>query len=311
MTAPAASTAACGRFAPSPTGPLHFGSLVAALAGWCDARLHRGRWLVRIEDVDTPRARPGVEAEILATLARHGLHSDGPVVRQSERAAFYAGAVAQLSERGLTFACACTRRELALASPPAPNASGERIYAGTCRHGVPPSHAGRSHKALRIRVDDVVISFADRLQGSQHQDLATDVGDFIIRRSDGVVAYQLAVVVDDAAQGVSDVVRGADLLLSTPRQVYLQRLLGLPEPRYLHLPVAVNTRGEKLSKQTGARALTGPPLPALMAAWRFLRQPEPAGTLHDVAGFLAYAAHAWSPARLPAAKELPCPATFA
>jgi glutamyl-Q tRNA(Asp) synthetase len=311
VTAPAASTADCGRFAPSPTGPLHFGSLVAALASWCDARLRQGRWLVRIEDVDTPRARPGVEDDILATLARHGLQSDGPVVRQSERAAFYANALAQLGERGLTFACACTRRELASASRPAPNASGERIYPGTCRHGVPASRASRPRKALRVHVDDTVIDFVDRLQGSQRQDLATDVGDFIVRRSDGVTAYQLAVVVDDAAQGISDVVRGADLLLSTPRQVFLQRLLGLPEPRYLHLPVAVNARGEKLSKQTGARALTGPPLPALEAAWQFLRQPEPAATLRDVAGFLAYAEAAWSPARLPCVEALPCPAAFA
>jgi glutamyl-Q tRNA(Asp) synthetase len=305
------TAAVCGRFAPSPTGPLHFGSLVAALASWCDARLRQGRWLVRIEDVDTPRARPGVTDDILAALARHGLQSDAPVVRQSERVAYYASALAQLAQRNATFACACTRRELALASPPARIASGERIYPGTCRHGIPPSRASRPRRALRIRVADTVIDFVDRLQGPQRQDLASDVGDFIVRRSDGLPAYQLAVVVDDAAQGVSDVVRGADLLLSTPRQIFLQRLLGLPEPGYLHVPVAVNARGEKLSKQTGARALAGDPLSALLATWRFLQQPEPAGTPHNVAGFLAFAAGAWSPARLPAVEALPCPATFA
>ena len=273
--------------------------------------MQQGRWLVRIEDVDAPRARPGVAADILATLARHGLHPDEPPAYQSQRTTLYAAALAELDERGLTFACACTRRELAVAGGAATGADGERVYAGTCRDGLPASRAGRSRQALRVRVGDTVIRFIDRLQGAQRQARANDAGDFIVRRSDGLFAYQLAVVVDDAAQGVSDVVRGADLLASTPRQIYLQRMLGLPEPRYLHLPVAVNARGEKLSKQTGARALAGDPLASLLAAWRFLRQPDPAGTLRGLAEFQAHAAKAWTPARLPAVAALACPPAFA
>ena len=291
-----------GRFAPSPTGPLHFGSLVAALASCCDARARGGRWLVRIEDIDEPRAVPGAEADILATLARYGFLADGPILRQSSRGAIYDDAIAALGAKGCVFACACTRRELEAAPL---SASGERVYAGTCRDGVPRDRASRSQRSLRMRVDGAVIAFRDRLQGEQRQDLAREVGDFVVRRADGVAAYQLAVVVDDAAQGVTDVVRGADLLASTPRQIHVQRALGCATPSYLHVPVAIDAAGEKLSKQTKARALPDDPLSALVDAWRFLDQAPFAP--RTTAEFWARAIAAWSPARLPPVKMLPAP----
>ena len=299
--APRAATSV-GRFAPSPTGPLHFGSLVAALASACDARAHGGRWLVRIEDVDEPRALPGVERDIVATLARYGFVHDGAILRQSERSALYDAALHGLDARGWTYACACTRR--ALESAPLSSA-GERVYPGTCRHGIPPELAHRSQRSLRVRVGAETITFVDRLQGEQRQDLARQVGDFVVRRADGLAAYQLAVVVDDAEQRVTHVVRGADLLASTPRQIHLQRALGLPTPSYLHVPVAIDASGEKLSKQTRARALPDDPLPSLQAAWRFLDQPAiEAATLAE---FWAQAFRAWTPARLPPVKMLPAP----
>lgn len=298
----AARAPTVGRFAPSPTGPLHFGSLVAALASCCDARAAGGRWLVRIEDVDEPRSVPGAERGILDTLVRYGFAADEPVVRQSDRGARYGSALAALDALGLVYPCACTRRELDTA-PLAP--TGERVYPGTCRHGIPAGRASRAQRSIRLRVDDEVVEFVDRLQGPQRQDLARDVGDFVVRRADGLAAYQLAVVVDDADQRVTHVVRGADLLASTPRQIHLQRALRVPTPSYLHVPVAVNASGGKLSKQTLARALPDDPLPALVAAWRFLGQPdvEPA----TLAEFWTHAIAAWSPARLPPVKALPAP----
>lgn len=292
-----------GRFAPSPTGPLHFGSLVAALASYCDARHRGGEWLVRIEDVDAPRTRSGAEREILATLDRYGFASDGPVLRQSERTARYAAALARLAGAGLVYPCACTRRDLETA--PA-NAIGERVYAGTCREGVDVlrTHAPR---AWRLRVGGAREAFTDAVQGAQAQDLARDVGDFIVRRADGLFAYQLAVVVDDAAQEIDSVVRGADLLASTPRQIYLQRCLGLPTPEYLHVPVAIDDAGRKLSKQTHAQALSSDPVPALLAAWRFLDQRGPEAMPRSGAEFLAYAVRAWSRARIPPVTMLPAP----
>jgi len=290
---------ATGRFAPSPTGPLHFGSLVAALASAVDARASGARWIVRVEDVDEPRAVPGAEHDILATLARYGFAHDGEIVRQSERTQRYAQALERLGARGWLYACACTRRDLESA-PLAP--SGERVYPGTCRRGVPP---GRTANALRVRVGAEPIAYVDRLQGMQRQDLAREVGDFVVRRADGLAAYQLAVVVDDAAQDVTSIVRGADLLASTPRQIHLQHALGLPTPSYLHVPVAIDASGEKLSKQTHARALPDDPLPALVDAWRFLEQPPlDAATLSE---FWSRAIAAWSPARLPPVKMLPAP----
>jgi glutamyl-Q tRNA(Asp) synthetase len=295
-----------GRFAPSPTGPLHFGSLIAALASYCDARSHGGEWLVRIEDVDEPRTRPGAEREILATLARYGFQWDGPVVRQSERSSRYQCALDALTARGLAYACACTRRELESAPL---GAGGERVYPGTCRNGVPADRAARPARAWRVRVDDASVGFVDRLQGPQRQSLAQDVGDFVVKRADGLFAYQLAVVVDDAEQGVTDVVRGADLLASTPRQIFLQRTLELAEPAYLHLPIAIDASGDKLSKRTRAPPLPDDPLPALMAAWRFLEQ-SPARA-RDVAAFWRHAHANWTPTRLPPVTMLPAPRGYA
>lgn len=282
MTAQAGQTAAAavgcaasraayrGRFAPSPTGPLHFGSLVGALASWLDARSHGGAWLVRIEDIDGPRTVPGADREILATLERFGMRPDEPPVWQSTRTPLYAHAFAQLSATGLVYPCGCTRKEIAdsLASRSARNAT--LAYPGTCRGGL----AGKPARAWRVRVPDgaaAIVSFEDRRQGAQQQDLATEVGDFVVKRADGQWAYQLAVVVDDADQGITHVVRGADLLDSTARQIYLQRCLGLPEPAYLHVPLVTDANGEKLSKQTGAAPLdVSRPLPALQDAARHL-----------------------------------------
>jgi glutamyl-Q tRNA(Asp) synthetase len=292
-----------GRFAPSPTGPLHFGSLVAALASCCDARAADGRWLVRIDDIDEPRAVPGAERDILATLARYGFVADGPIVRQSGRGALYAGATTTLEERGVLFACACTRRELEDA--PASPSSGERVYPGTCRDGIPADRTSRAQRSLRMRAGDAVVVYTDRLQGTQRQDLAREVGDFVLRRADGVAAYQLAVVVDDADQQVTHVVRGADLLASTPRQIHVQRALGLATPSYLHVPVAIDASGEKLSKQTRARALPDEPLSSLVDAWRFLDQPPVAPA--SLADFWAHAFRAWTPSRLPPVRMLPAP----
>lgn len=258
-----------GRFAPSPSGPLHFGSLVAALASWLDARAAAGRWLVRIEDLDKPRVQPGAAGDILRTLRALGLEWDGEVLYQGRRGPLYLEALERL--RAHTYWCGCTRREIADSSLGLA-VDGARIYPGTCRSGLAP---GKAARALRVRVPAEELRFVDRVQGVQTQVLARDVGDFVLHRGDGLFAYQLAVVVDDAAQGVTDVVRGADLLDSAARQIHLQRLLGVPTPRYLHVPVAVNARGEKLSKQTGARPVdAGRRGAAIRAALRFLGQPE-------------------------------------
>jgi glutamyl-Q tRNA(Asp) synthetase len=302
---PAAGTRYRGRFAPSPTGPLHFGSLVAALASYCDARAVGGEWLLRIEDVDTPRARTGAEAQILTALDRYGFAWDGVLARQSDRIAHYEGALARLRASGHAYACACTRHELEVAPL---GISGERVYPGTCRDGIPVSHGGRRQRAWRVRVDDAIVDCNDRLQAAQRQALARDVGDFVVKRADGLFAYQLAVVVDDAEQGITDVVRGADLLASTPRQVLLQKLLGLPTPSYLHVPVAINAAGEKLSKQTRAAALPDAPLPSLLAAWRFLGQEAPADAPAGVGEFWRWAHASWKASRLPPVPMLPAPA---
>ncbi|MBB1598260.1 tRNA glutamyl-Q(34) synthetase GluQRS [Achromobacter sp. UMC46] len=261
-----------GRFAPSPSGPLHAGSLVAALASWLDARAHGGRWLLRMEDVDTPRTVAGAADAIMAQLDALGLHWDGGVMWQSRRNAAYQAAFDTLAARGLIYGCGCTRREIAdsaLRGQTVLGADGERPYPGTCRHGLPE---GRQARAWRLRVPDGVEHFEDRWLGPQAQDVAQAVGDFALRRADGLWAYQLAVVVDDAEQGVTDVVRGADLLSSTARQRVLGRLLGLPPVRYLHVPLILDAAsGLKLSKQNGAPAIdTKAPLEALQGAWRAL-----------------------------------------
>ena len=259
-----------GRYAPSPTGPLHFGSLVAAVGSWLDARAHGGRWLLRMEDLDPPREMPGAADRILHTLEAFGLEWDGPVLYQSERTEAYAAAEAQLMDAEVAFPCGCTRSEIADSSL---HGLEGPIYPGTCRQGLP---LGREARALRLKAPDEAISFEDGLLGRVSQNLAQQVGDFIIRRADGCHAYQLAVVVDDAYQGITHVVRGADLLHSTPRQILLQRLLGLATPQYLHLPVAVDRAGEKLSKQTQARPVEDQK--AGVALWQalvFLRQEPP------------------------------------
>ncbi|HEY0855417.1 MAG TPA: tRNA glutamyl-Q(34) synthetase GluQRS [Albitalea sp.] len=260
-----------GRFAPSPTGPLHAGSLVAALASWLDARAHGGRWLVRIEDVDTPRCVPGADTLILSQLAACGLVPDEPPLWQSTRGEHYEAALQRLIAADLAYPCACSRREIALAL----RAQGrelprhaELIYPGTCRAGL----RGKPARAVRLRTidpqgHDVEIGWTDRRLGPQRQNLAREVGDFVLQRADGLWAYQLAVVVDDALQGVSHVVRGEDLADNTARQTHLQRLLGLPTPVYLHMPLVLAANGEKLSKQNGATPLDlGDPLAALRQA---------------------------------------------
>lgn len=261
-----------GRFAPSPTGPLHFGSLVAAVGSYLDARSNGGEWLVRMEDVDTPRNVPGAADDILKTLDAFGFEWDGAVLWQSRRLAAYDEALEKLEAAGLVYGCACSRKEIA-DSASRPAVDGGLAYPGTCRNGLPP---GRAARAWRLRVGDEQTSFIDRLQGLQAQNLERDVGDFVLRRADGLYAYQLAVAVDDEFQGISDVVRGADLIASTPRQIWLQRCLGYATPRYAHLPVATNAAGEKLSKQTRAPALRIDQAgESLVAALTFLGQTTP------------------------------------
>ena len=260
-----------GRFAPSPTGPLHAGSLVAALASWLDARAMGGRWLVRIEDVDTPRCVAGVDSVILAQLAACGLHPDAPVVWQSQRGEAYRSALQQLTQRGLAFACGCSRRDIEAAwqaSGQARIRHGELVYPGTCRHGL----QGKPPRAQRLRCtnadgSDLLIAWTDRRLGPQTQNVTQTIGDVVLQRADGLWAYQLAVVVDDAAQGITHVVRGVDIADSTARQIHLQRQLGLPTPQYLHTPLVLAADGQKLSKQNGATAFdVSDPLAALRAA---------------------------------------------
>ena len=245
----------CGRFAPSPSGPLHQGSLAAALASWLDARAHGGQWLLRIDNLDAPRTVAGADLAIMSALRAYGLVWDGAVVYQSARHAAYRTAFARLREQGLVYACGCTRREIAdsVLRPGQPGQRGpETVYPGTCRDGVPP---GRAPRAWRVRVGDAQVLFADRACGTIAHGLARGTGDFVLLRADGQWAYQLAVAVDDADAAVTHVVRGADLLDSTPRQIFLQQALGLATPVYLHVPVVTADDGEKLSKQNGAQPL--------------------------------------------------------
>jgi len=285
-----------GRFAPSPTGPLHYGSLLAALASYLQTRHHGGRWLVRVEDLDPPREVPGATADILRTLEGFCLHWDGEVVYQSRRGQAYREVLADLASRELSYECTCTRSEI--------QARGERVYLGHCRSGCNPR---RSRRAVRLRVGADMVRYCDLVQGAQASCLARTAGDFVIHRADGLFAYQLAVVVDDAEQGVTEVIRGADLLDSTPRQIYLQRLLGLPTPRYGHIPVAVNPRGEKLSKQTGATAVRATAAGTLLyQALRDLGQQPPAA----LAGAapeeqVAWGIQHWRLAQIPRRESIP------
>lgn len=284
-----------GRFAPSPTGPLHFGSLVAALGSFLEARRRNGEWLVRIEDLDVPRVVPGAADAILRALERCELFWDDPVLYQSQRTEAYRVALECLSSTGLAYPCTCSRRELAT-NPR--SGDGSPIYPGHCRAGVRQPTRPR---AIRLRTTDTPLVFRDAVQGERRQRLATEVGDFVVCRADGLFAYQLAVVVDDAAQGITQVVRGSDLLDSTPRQIYLQRLLGAPTPEYAHLPVVVDRQGRKLSKQTRAPPLDPrDPAPALWAALRFLGQNPPADLRREPPStILAWARVHWQLERVP------------
>ena len=289
-----------GRFAPSPTGPLHFGSLVAAVASYADARHHGGAWLLRIEDVDTPRCIAGATDDILRTLAACGMHADGEIVYQSRRSDPYQAALEQLRSQQQVYACACSRREIA--------DSGLRgiegpVYPGSCRDGI----GNKAARAWRIDTRGAVIAFDDAVQGSITQNIERDIGDFVLYRADHIYAYQLAVVIDDAEQGITEIVRGADLLDSTPRQIFLQQRLGLPTPRYLHVPVAVNAAGEKLSKQTRAQAVdVQDPLPALTAALHFLGQQPPA--FASIAELWTWGIAHWRRDNIPKTRTLPAAA---
>lgn len=290
-----------GRFAPSPTGPLHFGSLVAAVGSYLEAKTHGGEWLLRIEDLDPPRVAPGAADAILHALEACGMTWDGAICYQSTRSEAYHAALHELRRHARVYPCACTRREIA---DSAVEGIEGPVYPGTCRDGLPP---GKTARALRVDTRGVKIEFDDALQGRIRQNVETEVGDFIVYRADHVFAYQFAVVVDDAEQGVTDVVRGADLLDSTPRQIYLQRLLGLPQPRYAHLPVAVNAAGEKLSKQARATPVdTSAPVRPLLAALRFLGHEPPRELADaDLATFWQWAIGNWRLARVPRARSLP------
>ena len=284
-----------GRFAPSPSGPLHFGSLVAAVGSYLSARAQGGAWLVRMEDLDPPREVNGVAADILRTLEAYGFEWHGEILYQSRRRDAYEAALDALRQSGALYACGCTRKEIADSSV---HGIEGPVYPGTCRAGLA---AGRSARALRVRTDNAVIEFEDRVQGRQHAQLESEIGDFVVRRADGFHAYQLAVVVDDAEQGITEIVRGTDLLTSTPRQIHLQRLLGFPPPSYLHLPAALNAQGGKLSKQTRAEALARTdPVPVLWQALAFLSQcPPPEWQAASRADFWAAAVARWSEAVIP------------
>lgn len=289
-----------GRFAPSPTGPLHQGSLIAALASCLDARKQGGQWLVRMEDVDGPRTQAGAANCILNQLEAHGFEWDGPVLWQSQRLDAYQAALDQLIHAGYAYPCACSRKEIADSALRAPD--GSLRYPGTCRQGLP---AGRHSRAWRCRSDTEPLRWTDLIQGEQFEQLEETVGDFVLLRADGQFAYQLAVVVDDAWQGVTHIVRGADLLDSTGRQLHLQSLLAYPQPTYAHLPVLTNSAGEKLSKQTLARALDNScPVPALHAALEFLGQTPPAELKHaSLSETWQWALANWSLQAVPACRE--------
>lgn len=283
-----------GRFAPTPSGHLHFGSLVAALASYLDARAVDGRWLLRMEDLDPPREEPGAQAAILKALESYGFEWDGEMVRQSERHEAYDQVITRLFNQGLAYACTCSRKQLE---------AYQGIYPGLCRNA---GH-GTEDAAIRLRVPELAYHFTDRVQGEFRQHLGREVGDFVIRRRDGLYAYQLAVVLDDAWQGVTDIVRGADLLDSTPRQLYLQELLGLPKPRYLHVPLITQPDGHKLGK-----SYRSPPLaadqatPLLLRALRALgQQPGPELADANPRQLLDWGIHHWDAAKIPRTLTLP------
>ncbi|WPC34652.1 tRNA glutamyl-Q(34) synthetase GluQRS [Acinetobacter sp. YWS30-1] len=278
-----------GRFAPSPTGPLHFGSLITAVASYCDAKAHQGRWLVRIEDTDIPRIYPGSEEHILRALDAFEFEPDGEIIYQKDRLDIYENVIQQLRQQGLVYACQCTRKML----------GSNHIYQDTCRDlGLP-----FEHQAIRVKVEDVEICFEDRLQGRHCSQLKKDLGDFVLKRRDGIINYQLAVVVDDYLQGMTHVVRGADLLDNTERQIYLGQLLGYPRLSYMHLPLAMNDQGQKLSKQNLAQALDLDQAPLLLqkALQALCQVPV---ELDRSAHMLEQAVAQWDISRIPHTTEL-------
>ena len=282
-----------GRFAPSPTGPLHMGSLVAALASFLDAKARQGLWLLRIEDLDPPREQAGAAEAILQSLQQHGLQWDGSVLWQSQRHAAYSAALEQLARKQLLFPCTCSRKQLQLADR----------YSGRCRNR---TETPKTAYALRVKVDNRPICFNDRIQGWQEHQSASESGDFVVKRKDGLFAYQLAVVVDDEFQGVTDIVRGADLLDSTPRQIYLQKLLGFTTPKYAHVAVLVDHQGNKLSKQNLAPALDRQQCcQNLLTALHYLNQPSPpVAARKHVDSLLHWALTHWQAQNLPRRPEI-------
>ena len=281
------------RFAPSPSGPLHFGSLVAAMGSYLDAKTHQGVWLLRMEDIDPPREKPGAADDILRTLDAFGFEWDGSVLYQSQRTEAYRDALDQLNRDGRAYRCNCSRKlvaeqgQIGMEGP---------IYPGTCRNR--PASQHEAH-AIRFITEGPEINFTDRICGVQYQHIETAIGDFIIRRIDGLFAYQLAVVIDDAYQGITDIVRGSDLLSSTPRQILLQKRLNLPTPNYAHLPLVIGEDGKKLSKQSNAHPVDKTdPLPALLDAFSFLEQSKPLPDLGTIAEFWSYAIEQWDINRL-------------
>jgi glutamyl-Q tRNA(Asp) synthetase len=278
-----------GRFAPSPTGPLHFGSLITAVASYCDAKANQGTWLVRVEDTDIPRIYPGSEEHILRALDAFQLEPDAEIIFQKDRLDIYEDVIQQLRQQGLVYACQCTRKML----------GSNHIYQDTCRD----LGLAFEHQAIRLKVEDVEICFEDRLQGRHCSELKKDLGDFVLKRRDGIINYQLAVVVDDYLQGMTHVVRGADLLDNTERQIYLGQLLGYPQLNYMHLPLAMNDQGQKLSKQNLAQALDLIQAPQLLKqALQALHQAEVA--LDAPQRMLQQAVAQWDIDRIPHTTEL-------
>jgi glutamyl-Q tRNA(Asp) synthetase len=292
MLSPADSS--IGRFAPTPSGALHFGSLLAALASFLDARQRHGHWLVRMEDLDQPRNKPGAQDQILQALTAHGMHWDGPVQIQSQHQKSYQEQINHWIDQGLAYYCDCSRKDLI---------AYKGVYPGTCRgRHLPPA----ADHAVRVRVTDEPVVFTDRLQGKISQRLESEIGDFVVRRRDGIIAYQLAVVMDDIAQGVTDIVRGADLLESTPRQLWLYQLLQTPVPAYLHIPLMMTRRGQKLSKRLGSAPIHPQAASSsLFAALNVLNQQPPA-TLQKatVAELIAWGLEHWQPMQLPPTREI-------
>jgi glutamyl-Q tRNA(Asp) synthetase len=292
-----------GRFAPTPSGPLHFGSLVAATGSYLEAKAHGGQWLLRIDDLDPPRIEPGATRSILHCLEALGFEWDGPVVYQSTRGPAYHAALHHLRQQGAIYPCACSRKEIAESARAGVEGP---IYPGTCRGGMAE---GRAARALRFDTRRALVAFDDGVLGPQKLDLERECGDFVVYRTDGVFAFHLASAVDDAELGITDVVRGGDLLESSARQIHLLRVLGLPVPRYAHLPIAVDANGEKLSKQTHAAAIEiARPLAALQAVWAFLRQAAVADMADlTLLEFWRYAIANWDLRRVGGRREAPAP----